>query len=241
MNISIFAPDFREKMRGIFVLFFGLFLLNFASAQIHEVGIFIGGSNFIGDVGKEKHISPDSPAFGGIYKWNKSTRHSWRFSIMHSSLKIDDALADSESRQERGYALKNKVTEISAGLEFNFFEFNLHNLGFKITPYVHTGVSYFWYDNKYIVSGIAENDGGKSGGLSIPMTLGVKFNVANNWIVGIETGVRYTFVDDIDGSNPKKASRQQYRFGNLNSNDWYVFTGFTITYTFGRNPCYCPQ
>lgn len=240
MNISIFAPDFRGKMRRIFVLFFGLFLLNFASAQIHEVGVFVGGSNFIGDVGKEKHISPDNLAFGGIYKWNKSTRHSWRFSIMRSTLNIDDALADSKSRQERGFALENNVTEISAGLEFNFFEFNLHNLGFKITPYVHTGLGYFWYDNKYIVSGIVKNDGERSGGLAIPMTVGVKFNVANNWVVGIESGVRYTFADDLDGSNPKSSKYQQYRFGNLNSNDWYVFTGLTLTYTFGRNPCYCP-
>ena len=29
------------------------------------------------------------------------------------------------------------------------------------------------------------------------------------------------------------------RFGNFNNNDWYVFSGFTLTYTFGRKPCYC--
>ncbi|MDX1317352.1 MAG: DUF6089 family protein, partial [Xanthomarina gelatinilytica] len=22
-------------------------------------------------------------------------------------------------------------------------------------------------------------------------------------------------------------------------NDWYMFTGVTLTYTFGRKPCYC--
>lgn len=241
MNISIFAAYFYEKVKRIYVLLLGFLFVNVASAQIHEVGIFAGGSNFVGDVGKENYIAPNNLALGGIYKWNKSTRHSWRFSIMHSNLKIDDANANSASRQQRGYALKNKVTELSVGLEFNFFEFNLHELGFKITPYVHTGINYFWYDNMYFLGGIARKESQRDRGFAVPMTLGIKFNVANNWVVGIESGVRYTFVDDLDGSNPANEDYQRYRFGNLNSNDWYVFTGFTLTYTFGRNPCYCPM
>src|SRR5690554_1193415 len=143
MNISIFATYFCKKVRRICAFLLCFLFVNVALAQIHEVGIFVGGSNFVGDVGKEKYISPNSLALGGIYKWNKSTRHSWRFSIMHSNLKINDAKASSSARQQRDYALENKVTELSAGLEFNFFEFNLHELGFKITPYVHTGISYF--------------------------------------------------------------------------------------------------
>ena len=31
------------------------------------------------------------------------------------------------------------------------------------------------------------------------------------------------------------------RFGNLNNNDWYVFSGITLTYTFGEKPCYCAE
>jgi hypothetical protein len=26
------------------------------------------------------------------------------------------------------------------------------------------------------------------------------------------------------------------KFGNINNNDWYVFSGLTLTYTFGENP-----
>lgn len=241
MNISIFAPDFSIKVKKFFVVFCCFFLMNSVFGQINEVGIFAGGSNFIGDVGKESHISPDNLALGFIYKWNKSPRHAWRFSVMHSELNIDDAKASSSARVQRDYNLTNTVTEISAGLEFNFFEFNLHDLGFKITPYVHTGLNYFWYDNMYFAGGVAEKEGSRRGSsFSIPMTLGIKFNLTQQWILGIESGVRYTFVDDIDGSNPKNDRYEHLRFGNINSNDWYVFTGFTLTYTFGRNPCYCP-
>jgi len=209
--------------------------------QINEIGIFAGGSNFVGDVGNESYISPNDLAIGLLYKWNKSKRHAWRFSLSHANLKIDDAKSDSSARKQRNYALKNSVTELSAGLEFNFFDFDLHDFGFKITPYVHTGLNYFWYDSNYFVNKRAEKEDKKGNSFSIPITLGIKFNLDESWVLGVESGVRYTFVDDIDGSKPKNSNYEHLQFGNINSNDWYVFTGFTLTYTFGRNPCFCPM
>ena len=71
------------------------------------------------------------------------------------------------------------------------------------------------------------------------MVLGVKTTFLDNFILGFEIGARYTFTDELDGSVPDAEYRQQFSFGNTNSNDWYVFSGFTITYTFGVKPCYC--
>jgi hypothetical protein len=45
--------------------------------------------------------------------------------------------------------------------------------------------------------------------------------------------------DNLDGSNPKNKILSPLKFGDLNSNDWYVFSGITLTYTFGNEPCYC--
>jgi hypothetical protein len=70
------------------------------------------------------------------------------------------------------------------------------------------------------------------------MTLGIKSNVSRHIVLGLEVGARYTFTDNLDGSNPKDNT---LRFGNINNNDWYVFSGFTLSYTFGRKPCYCAQ
>jgi len=226
-------------VRKFFVVSCCFLFIKSAVGQINELGVFAGGSNFVGDVGNQSYINPNDLAIGLIYKWNKSTRHAWRFSLTHASLKIDDSKSDSSARKQRNYALKNNVTEISAGLEFNFFDFDLHDFGFKITPYVHTGLSYFWYDNKYFQNQRVKKDGEKGSAFSIPMTLGIKFNLDQNWVLGIESGVRYTFVDDIDGSKPKNKNYDHLQFGNIKSNDWYVFTGFTLTYTFGKNPCFC--
>jgi hypothetical protein len=210
------------------------------NAQIHEVGVFIGGSNFIGDVGRTNYVSPNEIAAGILYKWNKSARHSYRFSYMQSSISGDDSKSDSPGRYLRGYEFKNSIKEFSLGLEFNFFDFNLHELERKITPYVHSGISYTFYDNLYVVNGETKKDSNNKS-FAIPMTVGIKSNITERLILGAEVGARYTFTDNLDGSNPSNNNFANLKFGNINSNDWYVFSGITLTYTFGNKPCYCTE
>jgi long-subunit fatty acid transport protein len=211
-----------------------------AEAQIHEFGVFAGGANYIGDVGPTNYIAPNDLALGLMYRWNRSPRHSWRASFTYGHLSSDDADSDSSGRKQRGYSFENSVKELSAGLEFNFFDFNLHESDIKFTPYVYTGLSYFWYTDLYIQNGDTKEGDNKSG-LAIPMTVGIKTNILENFVLGFEVGARYTFTDNLDGSNPDDDKYQDLRFGNLDSNDWYVFTGFTLTYTFGNKPCYCSE
>lgn len=228
-------------MKRILVLFFGLIFQNFLNAQINEIGLFLGGSNFIGDVGKTNYISPNEPAIGILYKWNKSPRHSYRFSYTQTTLSGNDADSEVPGRYTRGYRFKNNIKELSAGMEFNFFEFNLHEeLDKIVTPYVYTGLAYFVYDELYVVNGITKKDY-TEGSLAIPMTVGIKSNVIKNFVLGLEVGARYTFTDNLDGSLPKNENLAPLQFGNINSKDWYVFTGFTLTYTFGDKPCYCAE
>jgi hypothetical protein len=206
-------------------------------AQIHEIGVFAGGSNFIGDVGPTTYISPNEPAFGLLYKWNKSPRHAYRFSYMQSRLQSDDLDSKEAARNQRGYRFENDLKEVSLGLEFNFFDFNLHESGTKITPYVFSGLSYFISNYKLTDTQTGTTERGRTErrkSIAIPMIIGIKSTLSSNLIVGLETGARYTLTDNIDASYIEN-------FGNINNNDWYVFTGVTITYTFGNKPCYCAQ
>jgi hypothetical protein len=226
-------------MKKILVLFFCLIFQNILTAQIHEIGVFLGGSNYIGDVGKTNYVDPNEPAIGILYKWNKSPRHSYRFSYTQSTISANDLDSEVPGRYQRGYSFKNNIKEFSAGLEFNFFDFNLHEvLQRKITPYVYSGISYFAYDELFVVNGETKEDY-TAGAIAIPMVVGVKGNILENFILGFEIGARYTFTDNLDGSSPKNENLAPLKFGNLNSKDWYVFTGFTLTYTFGEKPCYC--
>jgi len=227
-------------MRKITYILTFIFLFQMANAQIHEIGVFAGGSNFIGDVGKTNYIAPNEPAFGILYKWNKSPRYAWRFSVVHSKVKGDDADSDLASRQERGLVFENSITEFSAGFEFNFFDFNQHKSGFISTPYLYTGLSYFRSDNLYVVNKEYHSDD-RSGSLALPIIGGIKMKIAESIVLGVEAGARYTFTDDIDGSLPKDNDLNSLKFGNINSKDWFMFTGITLTYTFGEKPCYCAE
>lgn len=208
-------------------------------AQIHEVGVFAGGSNFIGDVGATNYIKPNEFAWGLLYKWNKSTRHAWRASFTSAKITGSDDKSGMSSREQRNYDFENTIKEASLGLEFNFFDFDLHDLDRQFTPYVFLGLSYFRYESQYVLNRTTYVDE-KNSSLAIPMALGLKTSLTPKLVLGLEVGVRYTFADDLDGSFPKNNDFKHLRFGNINSNDWYTFSGLTLTYTFGENPCFCP-
>lgn len=86
----------------------------------------------------------------------------------------------------------------------------------------------------------------------LELAIKVRFNY--NWILSFETGVRYANVDYIDYNTGKFSDRfneaiadgtllksefDKRQFGNMSSKDWYVLTGITLTYSFGRPACYC--
>ncbi|MES2863648.1 MAG: DUF6089 family protein [Bacteroidota bacterium] len=208
--------------------------------QIHELGVFVGGSNYIGDVGNADYFAPNDLALGVLYKWNRSTRHSWRFSFNMTSITAKDVESNAPNRNLRSFEIKNDIKEFSAGLEFNFLDFDLHKEEFVFSPYVYSGLSAFLYDETYIVNKVNEEDY-QDYSFAIPMVIGVKMKMANHLVLGLETGARYTFTDNLDGSNPENENFETLKFGNLNNKDWYVFTGFTLTYTFGKNPCFCSE
>jgi len=208
-------------------------------AQIYEVGVFAGGSNLIGDVGSTNYISPNQLAIGGVFKWNRSPRHSYRLSIISSTLDAQDSKSDDPRRINRGYSFNGNILEVALGMEFTFFDFNLHDDETKATPYIYTGISTTKHDNYYFRNGIQTSENTSSWAFGIPMALGFKTTLTNHIILAAEVGARYTFSDELDGSFPERSSLFNYSFGNLNNNDWYMFTGITLTYTFARKPCYC--
>ena len=227
-------------MKYIFTMLLISCIYQNTNAQIYEAGIFAGANNFIGDVGATNYISPNQIAFGGILKWNRSPRHSYRLSFIYAEIEGKDAKSDDPRRQARNYNFNNNILEISGGIEFTFLDFDLHDFGTKATPYLYTGITAANHDNYYFnSSGDYTQEETNSWAFGIPMALGFKTNMTDHIILGIEIGARYTFSDELDGSVPDAEELESFSFGNINSNDWYVFSGVTLTYTFGRKPCYC--
>ena len=233
-------------MKRLITLFFLLTNHLIGLSQIHEMGMFLGGSNTISDLGSTHFIYSNSPAFGLIYKWNLTTRYALRASFITSKLKSSDYYANDLSRFNRFFEIDNKVFEFSAGMEVNFFDFNLHNQNREFSPYFFTGINYFQYQLFTIREGLSSIDINKYDSaleFSIPAIVGIKFSVNNSFVLSFETGIRYSLTDNIDGSNPigQFENDIQVKHGELYNNDWYVFTGIALSYTFGRQPCYCKE
>ena len=123
-------------------------------------------------------------------------------------------------------------------MEFNFFEFDLHDFDVLFSPYIYSGISYTNFDEQLLINGNLSNSKKKQSTYSIPMVVGLKHRLFESLILSFEIGARYALTDKIDG-NSISMDDLSYNFGNINNNDWYMFSNFSLTYTFGRNPCYC--
>ena len=229
-----------------FIIYF--LIATFASAQFHEIGVFLGGSNYVGDVGTDKYIDPNQLGLGILYKWNITDRYSLRGGFNLTTLKEDEHNNQDLNRFRRSYQVENSLQEVIAGIEINFKKFNLHDPQLNFTPYIFYGLSYFRYNQYYITpdetgNPPTYNNYGKDRELAIPLILGFKINPDPFFVLGIEIGARYTMTDNLDGSNPQNdfADNPTYKFGNIANNDWYIFTGLTFSFTFGDLPCYCKE
>ena len=192
----------------------------------------------IGDIGNTQFINPSNDGLGFLVRWNRSPRHSYRFSFINSSLSGDDLKSKDSRRIERGYNFSSNINEFSLGMEFNFLNYDLHTTFDKFTHYFYTGISYTSFDRQILENGYINNLDKVDSSIGIPIIIGAKYRVENSFILSFEIGARYKFTDKIDG-NILNSEEISYNFGNINNNDWYMFTGFNITYTFGRKPCYC--
>ena len=199
-----------------------LLTVQIASAQRYEIGAFLGGSNPISDVGSTYYVYPNEPAFGGLVKWNMHERLTLRFQITAASLRGDDSTSDIRGKINRQFSYKNHLLEFTTGLEFNFYSFRIkHLLDKPMTPYVYMGIA---------------DTTKRSTGYAVPVIFGIKKKITSRLILAGEVGFRYSLTNNLDGSDPQGRT---FTFGNKATNDWYTFTGFTLTYTFGEEPCYC--
>ena len=219
-------------------------------SQDNEIGIFAGGSNYIGDVGPTTYISPFSYnastnyVGGVIFRKNFNERISARAKLNYSKIGSSDNWPQTvDYRKERGKYFKNRIVEIGLGIDFNFFEFDVYESSLQMTPYISTGISFFEYDPlKYDKSESMATQYGDATSISIPITLGYKIKPLKDFIVAFEITANHSFTDNLDGSRPdKKFLISTDYFGSTLSKDWYVFSGISITYLFGKKKCYCPN
>lgn len=233
-------------MRSLYILVVFFIMINTINAQTYEIGPIFGNTTFIGDVGSTQIINTDQffkldkMSYGVLFRWNRSNRHSFRFSATKFRTFVNDSDSDIPERQSRNLSFDSDINELSIGLEYTFWEWDLHSVKRpQLVPYLSTGISYF-FTNHQARAGDELIESGDLNGFAIPLTFGAKTTIGRRFVFSAEFSARYTFTDNIDGSAPTELESNSAfpEFGNPNSNDWYIFAGFSLTYTFGRKPCY---
>ena len=222
-------------MKKLFLIFIISCLSTTSYSQLHEIGIVVGGSNYVGDIGRETYIYPNQLMGGVLYKRNINPRFALRGTFTLAKLQANDKDANNSVRKTRGISFNNSLQELALGIEFNYWEYNLNDYKLTHTPYLLLEVAAFNYKVVDKEIGYKDYEYKSKTAFAIPFGIGYKTKIVHNFAAAFEIRGRYTFTDDIDYNNTKI---ETLTFGNPNSNDWYFFTGVSLVYAFGRPPCY---
>jgi hypothetical protein len=186
----------------------------------HDVGVFIGGSYYIGDLNPQRHFFQTQPAGGAFYRFNYNYRLAFRGGVNIGSVIGDDTQSSDDDQLERNLNFKSKIYEFNAMAEFNFVEYAIGHKKFIFSPYVYLGISAFKFDpmaninnqwvdlHKLNTEGqkTSQNAGQKQYKLiqpSIPFGFGFKLDLAKDVGLAFEWGPRKTFTDYIDDVSGK--------------------------------------
>lgn len=135
----------------IFFTSLAVILLGFTpSAQRHELGVQLGASNLVGDIGNTSYILQRPiesstfrlgiPFYGGIlYRMNFNPYQTVRLNIGYSHIQFDDLYSKENYRRIRGLSGTNSIFEADVLFEYNLFPVNDEQQSL-LSPYIFGGI-----------------------------------------------------------------------------------------------------
>lgn len=216
--LVIFAGFKRSFMlKALWVSIFLSFTPFLLRGQYAEIGLFGGGSNFLGDVGHYGIHLPQGFGTGAFFRYNFDRRWSVRVGGNYGQIRASDAASALGYRQERNLAFRSEIWEAHLFFEFNYFEYE-PGTKYWHTPYVLGGIGLFWFDpearlkgNWYRLQPLGTEGQGSSLSAAAPYALadnffafglGYKFALGRMVSLGIESTFRSTgtdYLDDVSG------------------------------------------
>ncbi len=193
-----------------------LFLMNCQMrAQSLDAGVFLGMSNYQGDLQSTHYVSTENKiAFGAFAKYRFLEFLAVRASFYKGQISGSDAKAgENNGRRGRNLSFRSKIHEYSLQAEFNPMPF-LVDEPKLVSPYIFTGIALFqfspetYYDETWTALQPLGTEGQnldnsnvdpyKLTQFSIPMGFGLEIRVSDYSSIGIEAGIRKTFTDYLD-------------------------------------------
>ncbi|MBL0314361.1 MAG: hypothetical protein IPP69_00795 [Flavobacteriales bacterium] len=184
-----------------------------------DIGLMAGTSYYIGEINPYKHFGTKLKPGGGIaFRNNFNRRWTLKTSLIYATVEAWDADSDDPWIRNRNLSFRNQVIEGSMVFELNFFNYQLGNDQFPVSPYLFGGLAYFnmrpmaqykgtWYELQPLgTEGQGTEYGGdkyKTNMFSVPFGAGIKTNLFAVFGFSLEWGVRKTWTDYFDDISGK--------------------------------------
>ncbi len=212
--LPIFASYLSNILKGT-LLIMVLLCTTVAKSQENEVGAWIGGANYFGDLNPKYSFKELRWAGGILYRYNINTRMAVRANVNYGRVEATDAKNDQPYPNARNLHFRSDILELAALFEMNFFKYILGNRKHMFTPYLFAGASMFYYnpitnfndqkiklqevgtEGQYIFEG-PEDNRYNTYSFAIPFGGGIKYGINENWSINVEFSSRRTFTDYID-------------------------------------------
>lgn len=184
------------------------------NASRSEFGFMVGATTYMGDLNQFIPFRRANLAGGIIYRYNVNPRFSVRANVLYGRVSADDAESTELIYQQRNLSFFSDIFEAAAGVEFNYFPFQLGHDRYRGTAYILAEIGMFRMNPKVIHDGAevelrplgTEGQGTSLNSkkhynltqLCIPLGVGVKLSLGSRVGLNFEAGIRKTFTDYID-------------------------------------------
>lgn len=178
------------------------------NAQDFNLNLFLGTSNYQGDLQDKRFTFNQSHLAGGIgLSYDLTERFSLRGGLMFGKVSGDDRLGRNKIRNLN---FSSGITEGHLGVQYFITPLHQHSL----TPYLFTGLALYHFNpythdtsgTKYYLKPLSTEGEGLIAGkdyysltqMAIPFGGGVKLSLSDKINVGLEIGFRKLFTDYLD-------------------------------------------
>ena len=218
-NSTLSISKMKKDPAYFLILFFCF--VTMANAQRHEIGVQMGMSNLVGDIGRANYILQKPignvsdyglPFYGGLmYRMNFNPYQTVRLNLGFNNIQFDDNYAKEDYRRMRKLSGTNSVYSADILFEYNFLPVNEEHKSL-LSPYIFGGLSALYMSAvkpQLIINSMTDvrvsfkED--KSFTMGTPFGIGLKYKFNYNWALSGEFTFRPTFSDQVDYSAVKES------------------------------------
>ena len=199
------------------------FLSNPLQAQF-EVGVMGGVATYTGDMSRQNtwfSTADWNASFGGFVRYTFHRFVAAKLGLTYGTLSGSDSKSTDGIRLRRDQNFRTPIYEFSLVGEFNILGYQPYNLVRPFSPYIFAGVAGFVFNPQgeldgqlYDLQPLGTEGQGLNGNpapygltqIAIPLGIGVKYAINDQWNLGIEFGARKTFTDYLDDISTTYAS-----------------------------------